>query len=65
MHNMKLISVRLTNVGKGTSTTYSEFVFVGLVIQHAKRMRRITLSSVAYLGCTIFFHVISKMVIFF
>jgi len=26
---------------------YSEFVFVALVIQHAKRMRRVILSSVA------------------
>jgi hypothetical protein len=33
--------------GKAISITYSEFVSVALVIQHAKRMRRIILSSVA------------------
>jgi hypothetical protein len=27
--------------------TYTEYVFVALVIQHAKRMRRVILSSVA------------------
>jgi hypothetical protein len=35
--------------GKAISITYSECVSVTLVIQHAKRMRRIILSSVAYL----------------
>jgi hypothetical protein len=34
--------------GKAISITYSECVSVALVIQHAKRMRRIILSSV---GC--------------
>jgi hypothetical protein len=33
--------------GKAISITYSEWVSVALVIQHAKRMRRIILSSVA------------------
>ena len=33
--------------GKALSITYSECVFVALVIQHAMRMRRIALSSVA------------------
>ena len=33
--------------GKAISITYSEFLFVALVIQHAKRRRRIILSSVA------------------
>ena len=36
--------------GKAISITYSEFVFVALVIQQAMRMRRIILSSV---GCLI------------
>ena len=33
--------------GKAISITYSERVFVALVIQNAMRMRRVTLSSVA------------------
>jgi hypothetical protein len=33
--------------GQAISITYSEYVSVALVIQHAKRMRRIILSSVA------------------
>jgi hypothetical protein len=36
--------------GKATSITYSECVSVALVIQHAKRMRRIIFSSVACLA---------------
>ena len=36
--------------GKSTSITYSECVYVALVIQHAKRMRRIILSAVACLA---------------
>jgi hypothetical protein len=32
--------------GKEISVTYSEIVFVALCIQHAKRVRRIILSSV-------------------
>jgi len=35
---------------KALSITYSECVFVTLVIQHTMRMRRITLSSVACLA---------------
>jgi hypothetical protein len=35
---------------KAISTTYSEYVSVALVIQHAKRMRRVILSSVACLA---------------
>jgi hypothetical protein len=34
--------------GKAISITYSERVYVALVIQHAKSMRRIILSSVAW-----------------
>ena len=36
--------------GKAISITYSECVFAALVIQHAKCMRRIILSSVACLS---------------
>jgi hypothetical protein len=40
--------------GKAISITYSECVSVALVIQHAKRMRRIILSSVACLALPYF-----------
>jgi hypothetical protein len=41
--------------GKAISITYSECVFIlALVIQHAKRMRRIILSSVAFLALSYF-----------
>ena len=40
--------------GKAISNTYSEFVSVALVIQRAKRMRRITLLSVACPALTYF-----------
>jgi hypothetical protein len=36
--------------GKAASITYSECVFVNLVIQYTMRMRRVILSSVACLG---------------
>jgi hypothetical protein len=45
--------------GKAIRITYSECVSVALVTQHAKRMRRIILSSVACLAVTVFFHIIS------
>jgi hypothetical protein len=38
--------------GKAISITYSECVFVALIIRHAMSMRRIILSSAAYSGCT-------------
>ena len=51
--------------GKAISITYSEWVSVGLFIQHAMRMRPIILSSVALSGCTIFFpHYVTKGTIF-
>jgi hypothetical protein len=40
--------------GKAISITYSERVSVALVIQHAKRMRRIILSTVACLALPYF-----------
>jgi hypothetical protein len=43
--------------GKVTSITYFECVFVALVIQHAKRMRRIVICGLS--SSTIFFNVIS------
>jgi hypothetical protein len=41
--------------GKAVSITYSQCVSVALVIQHAKRMRRIILSSVACLAVPYFY----------
>jgi ribosomal protein L20 len=43
-------SLNHTCRGKGIGTTYSECLFLALVIQHAMRMRRIILSSVACLA---------------
>jgi hypothetical protein len=42
------------------SITYSEYVSVALVIQHAKRMRRILLSSMACLALLYFYIVAHK-----
>ena len=42
-------------LAKARSITHSECVSVALVIQHAKRMRRIILSSVACLMCVLIF----------
>jgi hypothetical protein len=42
--------------GKAISITYSECVFVALIIQHAMRMRHIDIRGL--FGCTIFFHII-------
>jgi hypothetical protein len=40
--------------GKAINITYSERLFVALVIQHAMRMRRIVICGLP--GCAIFFH---------
>jgi hypothetical protein len=40
--------------GKAISIAYSECVSVALVIQHAKRMRRIVIYDLS--GCTLFSH---------
>jgi hypothetical protein len=51
MYNVTLRRVRITIVAvkKAISITYSECLFVALVIQHAKSMRHIILLSVACL----------------
>jgi hypothetical protein len=41
-----------------------ECVFVAIVIQHAMRMRRIMLSSAAYLAVHVFPHYLTKGTIF-
>ena len=46
--------VMIVAVQKAISITYCECVSVALVIQHAKRMRRIILSSVACLAVPYF-----------
>ena len=43
---------------KAVIITYSECVSVGLIIQHAMRMRRIVVCSLS--GSTLFFHIISE-----
>ena len=43
--------------GKTISITYYEYMFVALVIQHAKRMRRIVIYGLC--GCTVVLHIIS------
>jgi hypothetical protein len=55
MYNVTLRRVRIpTIVVKKLSIKYYECVFVALFIQHAKRMRRFMLSSVACLGVPYF-----------
>jgi hypothetical protein len=49
---LRRVYVTTVTVKMQRSITYSEGVFVALVIQHAKRMRRIILSSVACLALT-------------
>jgi hypothetical protein len=44
---------------KAMSITYAEYVCVALVIQNAKRMRRVILSSVACLAVPYFVLIIS------
>ena len=50
--------------GKAISITYCQCVSVALVIQHAKRMRRIILSSVACLAVPYFSHYLINGTIF-
>ena len=45
--NIETLSRNHCCYGKAIRTTYSEYVFVALVIQHAKRVRSIMSSSVA------------------
>jgi hypothetical protein len=47
--NVEGRSVNHCCCGRATCVTYSEFMFVALVIQHVKRMRRVILPSVACL----------------
>jgi len=46
--NIHLSSRNRCCSGKATSITYSECVFLALVIQYAVRLRRIVLSSMTY-----------------
>jgi hypothetical protein len=53
-HNIEARSRNNFCRGKAVAMTYSECVSVALVIQHAKRMRRILLSSAACLAVPYF-----------
>jgi hypothetical protein len=55
LHNIEARSRNHCCSGKAVSITYSECVSVALAIQHAKRMRRIILPSVACLAVPYFF----------
>jgi hypothetical protein len=62
MYVQRNIEVRSRNHcchGKAISITHSEYVPVAVVIQHAKRIRCIILSSLGLSGSTLFFHFIS------
>jgi hypothetical protein len=61
MFNIKLRHIHVINVAveKKRSITHSECVSAALVIQHAQRMRRVILSSVAPLDSIIFLHILS------
>jgi hypothetical protein len=50
--------------GKAVSISYSECVYVALVIEYAKRMRRVIMSSVACLAVHIFQHYFRNGTIF-
>ena len=62
--NVESLSRNHCSRGKAISVTYSECVSVALFIQHSKRMRRIILSSVAYLAYCIFPHYLINGTIF-
>ena len=53
--NIEVLSLNHFFSGQPISITYSECVTVALIIQHANSIRNISLSSVACVGCTMFF----------
>jgi len=64
VRNIEALSFSHCSTGKAVVTTYSEFVFIALGNQHAKRMRHIILSSVAFLIYHIFAHYLINGLIF-
>ena len=58
---LRHVRVTFSCTKKAINITYAECVFVALVIQHAKRMRRVLLSSVACLAPQLFFILSHKM----
>ena len=56
-HNIEARSCNHCCYGKAIGITYSECVFIALGIQHANRMRRITICGLP--SCTTFSHIIS------
>jgi hypothetical protein len=57
--NIELRSPNHFCSGQAISITYSECVNLAFVIQRTKSMRNISFSSVACVGYTMFFHIIS------
>ena len=60
--NVRLnITYRRVRVTSGKFVTHSEWVFIAYAMSHAKRIRRITLSSVGYLALPYFFTLSRKL----
>ena len=65
LHNIGERSCNHGCCGKAINITYSECVFVALVIQHTMRMRHVILSSVASPPLQHFPHYLINSTIFF
>ena len=64
LHNIDACSRNNRCCGKAINITYSECVFVSLIIKHARFMRRIIVIR-GLSDCTIFFFTLSQITLFF